>query len=94
VNSGTKRSLDELITLYELEPELSEVVTEGRTDAALMRWFLNRLNSDTAVYAVTDRLDITPAELRSRGLNVGNKGYVIASALMLQEKSSGAAVQE
>lgn len=93
MNGGTKRTLDELITLYELEPELSEIITEGRTDAALLRWFLNRLNSDTAVYTVTDRLDVVRAEVRSRGLNVGNKGYVVASALMLQELSPGAAAR-
>lgn len=91
MSTGTKRTLDELITLYELEPELSEIITEGRTDAALMRWFLNRLNSDTVVYAVTDRLDITSADVRAKGLNVGNKGYVIAGALWLQERSSDAA---
>ena len=90
MNSGTKRTLDELITLYELEPDLSEIITEGRTDAAVLRWFLNRLNSDTVVYAVTDRLDTTPAEVKSKGLDIGNKGYVIANALMLQERSDDA----
>lgn len=87
--SGTKRTLDELITLYDLEPELSEIITEGRTDAALIRWFLNRVDSDTAVFCVTDRLDTPAAEVSGRGLNIGNRGYVIANALMLQERTSG-----
>jgi hypothetical protein len=90
-SSGTLRTLNELVTLYELEPELSEVITEGRTDAAVLRWFFDRLASETAVYCVTDRLDITPQQVIDKGFNVGNKGYVITGALMLGEESAQAA---
>lgn len=85
---GTKRTLAELITLHELEPELEEVLTEGRVDASLIRWFLRRRGSDAAVYCVLDRLDIPPTEIRKRGQNVGsNKGRVISAALNISESS-------
>lgn len=91
MSNGTKRTLAELITLHELEPELSEVITEGNVDAALLLWFLRRQGSDTAVYSVSDRLDVPPNEVRRRGQNLGNKGRVIASAMKVEEESTLAA---
>jgi hypothetical protein len=89
---GTKRTIAELITLHELEPELEEVLTEGRVDASLVRWFLRRQGSDAAVYSVSDRLDIPPSEIRRRGQNVGsNKGKVISASLNLSDSSELAA---
>jgi hypothetical protein len=87
MSNGTKRTLAELITLHELEPELSEVITEGRVDAALLLWFLRRQGSDAAVYSVSDRLDVPPNEVKRRGQNLGNKGRVIASAMKVEEES-------
>lgn len=91
MNSGSRRKLEELVTLYELEPELSEVITEGRVDAAIIRWFLRRIGSDASVYCITDRIDVPAKEVRRRDLNVGSKGRVIAAALKIQEDSTSAA---
>ena len=88
---ATKRTLAELITLHELEPDLKEIITEGRSDASVVRWFLRRSGIDAAVYGISDRLDIPPTEVRRRGQLVGNKGRVIASALGIQEDSGVAA---
>jgi hypothetical protein len=91
MNSGTKRTLAELITLHELEPGLSEVITEGRVDAALLLWFLRRYNSDAAVYCVSDRLEVSAREVRNRGQSTGKKGSVIAAAMNVEEASTVAA---
>jgi len=91
MSDGTKRLLSELIVLYEVEPTLSEVITEGRTDAAVIHWFLHRHGSDASVYCISDRLEVPTAEVRRRGQNSGCKGNVIAAALALQESSPDAA---
>jgi hypothetical protein len=88
--SGTKRTLDELVTLYELEPELSEVITEGRCDAAIVTWFLGNIGINTQVYCVSDRITVPVAEVVGRGLNSGRKGEVIAAALRVEELSADA----
>src|SRR5215472_7708249 len=90
-DSGTKRTLDELITLYELEPHLKEVITEGRCDAAIILWFFRRAGIEAGVYCVADRLTVPSAEVRSRGLNSGRKGEVIAAARMIEGASATAA---
>jgi hypothetical protein len=89
---GTKRTIAELITLHELEPELEEVLTEGRVDASLIRWFLRRRGNNATVYGISDRLDIPASEIRKRGQNVGsNKGKVISAALSISDSSELAA---
>jgi len=87
MSNGTKRTLAELITLHELEPELSEVITEGRVDAAVILWFLRRQGSDATIYCVSDRLDVPATAVRSQGQNVSNKGRVISAALKVGEES-------
>jgi hypothetical protein len=87
---ATKRTLAELVTLHELEPDLTEVVTEGRSDASLILWFLRRRGIDAAVYCVSDRLDVPSSEVRRRGQNIGNKGRVIAAAFFVHETSDAA----
>lgn len=89
--SGTKRTLAELITLYELEPDLSEVITEGRTDTGVILWFLRSKGCNTAVYSVTDRLEVPRSEMKRRGENVGNRGRVVAAAQRVTEESRAAA---
>jgi|SRR5450755_2196026 hypothetical protein len=87
MSDGTRRTLEELITLYQEEPELSEVITEGRTDAGLLTWYLRRQGHDTRVFAIDDRLTVTASEVRQRGQDRGCKGRLIAAALYLNETS-------
>jgi hypothetical protein len=87
----TKRTLSELITLHEIEPTLTEVITEGRIDAALILWFLRRCGSDAAVYCIVDRLTVPWTEVKRRGQPSGAKGSVITAALEVQEESPEAA---
>ncbi len=94
MSDGTKRTLAELITLHELEPELSEVITEGRVDAALILWFLRRQGSDASVYSISDRLEVPASIVRSKGQNIGNKGRAIAAALVVNEQSPAAAASK
>jgi len=90
MNDGTKRTLAELVTLHEIEPDLTEVITEGRSDSSLIKWFLRRRGSAAAVYCVSDRLEVPPSEVRARGQSVGNKGRVVAAALNISEASTEA----
>jgi hypothetical protein len=85
--TGTKYTLSELITLYELEPELTEVLTEGRTDASLILWFLRKVGCAATVNAITDRIDVPSSQVRQRGQDLGNKGRLVTAALVVDEAS-------
>jgi hypothetical protein len=81
---STRRQLDELITLYELEPSLREVITEGRTDASLLAWFLEKNNNETPVFALTDRLEVPRELVEKYELDVGERGRALAAATYVE----------
>ena len=86
-----RRKLDELVTLYELEPSLHDVYVEGLTDKSIIQWFLDKSNLDTkncAVYEI-DTVDIPTDQLFALGLNDSNRSRVIFLAFQLQSLSEG-----
>ena len=86
-----RRKLDELVTLYELEPSLNDVYVEGLTDKSIIQWFLDKSNLDTkncAVYEI-DTVDIPTDQLLVLGLNNSNRSRVIFLAFQLQSLSEG-----
>ena len=53
-----QRTLEEILTLYNLEPSLADIYVEGDTDKAIISWFLSRLSkSHVRVYTI-DIIDI------------------------------------
>ncbi|NUT92747.1 MAG: RidA family protein [Saccharothrix sp.] len=75
-----QRSVDELITLYEIEPDLREVITEGRVDAALFEWFFDQIGINVPVFSVVDRVDVPDSDVLALGQDTGNRGSVVAVA--------------
>jgi len=72
------RQVDEVLSLYELEP-VKDIYVEGTLDKSLLEWFLNKSGrSDVTVYTV-DILDISDEVLTRHGLSSpSNRSKVIA----------------
>lgn len=78
-----KRKIDELITLYELEPNIRDIYVEGSFDKCLIEWFLGKHNqASCAVYEI-DTVDISADLLFDEGLVDNNRSRVIFLALYL-----------
>ncbi|WP_445631756.1 hypothetical protein [Nostoc sp. DSM 114167] len=83
-----RRTLDELVTRYELEPELCDIYVEGKTDKLLIEWFLDQKeHQGFAVYEI-DTVEIPTPLLFEQGLKDNNRSRVIALALYINDKLS------
>jgi hypothetical protein len=81
-----KRSIDDLIALYELEPSIRDIYVEGKFDKCLIEWFLSEFNqSNYAIYDV-DTVDIPAASLFSQGLLDNNRSRVIFLAIYIHRR--------
>lgn len=83
-DEGERKDLDEFVTLLELHPEMTEIIVEGRADAAMVKWFLREEGIDCDVSPVDDRLNVPAEYLESHDLAIGNRNEVIAAAIYLE----------
>lgn len=82
-----RRTLEELITRYHLEPELRDIYVEGKTDKILLEWFLEQKGVENfAVYEI-DTVEIPTQKLFEYGLNDSNRSRAIALALEIQNQA-------
>ncbi len=74
MDKAYRRTIDELVTLYELEPDLRDIYVEGSADKEALDWYLkeNGLSWQVSVYEI-DTVDV----LARAG---GNRARVIALA--------------
>jgi hypothetical protein len=86
-DDGTRLTPEEIAQLYELEPTLREVITEGVCDAGVVRWFLRLIGSDVNVYTVDDRLVVDPEAIKVAGEIPGNRGAVVTAAMVFARAS-------
>jgi hypothetical protein len=71
-----RRTLDELVARYVLEPDLRDIYVEGKTDKLFLEWFLrNRGIEDIAVYEI-ETVDISADKLFEPQLK-DNKWFLI-----------------
>ncbi|WP_405701616.1 hypothetical protein [Streptomyces sp. NBC_00069] len=85
-----RRTPKELATLCEIEPEMREIIVEGRADAALLEWFFASTSGETdvQVYAVGDRVLLAAEDVISDGNNIGSRGSVVTTASIVHANSS------
>ena len=83
--SGTRYTIDELLTLHTVAPDEHEILTEGRRDASLLQWFFDTTESSIAVFAVSDRINIDFDVVIPTGLDFGEKAKVVATAKIVNE---------
>jgi hypothetical protein len=86
MDNERRRTLEELVTRYQLEPELRDVYVEGKTDKILLEWFLEQRGvKNFAVYEI-DTVEIPAQKLFEYGLNDNNRSRAIALALEIQNQ--------
>lgn len=74
-----KRTIEELRTLYFLEPDVCDVYVEGTTDQLFIDWYLKRKGHSNATVYPIDVIAISEDILASNGLSKGsNRAKVIA----------------
>ena len=79
-----KRTLSEVLTLYELEPDLKDLFVEGSTDKSFIEWYLRAGGiTSVTVYSI-GVVDIPDDVLLEHGLPTGsNRSRVLALACEL-----------
>jgi hypothetical protein len=80
-----RRTIDELLVRYELEPTLMDLYVEGPTDHALFGWYVRRSRLEgVAVYSI-DTIEVPSSEVRTRGLENNARGRTIALSSIFQD---------
>ncbi|WP_228990856.1 hypothetical protein [Streptomyces sp. DH8] len=70
--------MDELVTLYTVEPDVRDIYTEGRSDKNFLQTHVVDFadNPLCTVYAVSDRVEIPDGVLIESGIMVGARGRI------------------
>ena len=91
--ANIRRTISELATLYELEPDIRDVVVEGIDDRVLIKWYLNhRCDVPVSIIGV-DSIEVPSELLTKYDLNEGNRGRALAVAFELNEILDGASAK-
>ena len=88
-NSGgslPRRRICELVTRYELEPNLRDLFVEGSRDQSVYNWYFRQSGCrNVGVFPVAS-IDVTPETLNAHGLGSGNRARLTAVALELDRQ--------
>lgn len=84
-----RRTILELCTLYELEPEVRDVFVEGSCDAALLAWYLRHRSGHAVSVMEVDAVDVPRSLVDAHGCDEGNRGRVLALAGELDKNLVG-----
>ncbi|GAA2841886.1 hypothetical protein GCM10010441_77480 [Kitasatospora paracochleata] len=82
---GELRKPDELAMLYELEPEVRDIIVEGKGDKNFYEWFISegQMNGLVKVYAAADRVYLPDSELIENGMIAGERNRVLRLSNLL-----------
>jgi hypothetical protein len=80
-----RRQIEELVSLYEFEPEIVDFFVEGRSDRVLIEHLLDDAGEHVRVWEADD-IDIPAEMVADVGEFVGAKGRVIALAKELERR--------
>jgi hypothetical protein len=82
-----RKEIDELVSLYSLEPELNDVYVEGVNDKGFIEWFLAEKGEKRIEVYCIDGISIPPEVLAKHDLGAGgNRSRVIALSEELAER--------
>jgi hypothetical protein len=79
-----RRTVEELLVRYELEPGLHDVFVEGTRDAALIEWVAAELGLRDVVAYDIGTVSVPPALVSAHAAENNNRGRVIALARELE----------
>ncbi|WP_146046232.1 hypothetical protein [Streptomyces cahuitamycinicus] len=76
-----------MATLYELEPDIRDVIVEGQVDAHFYHWFLDcaGVGDDVRVFSVKDRVIVDDSTITEHGNLIGERGRVITVAQIVND---------
>lgn len=78
--------IDELITKYGLEPDITDVFVEGPNDASLFKWFCHKNSrTNTSVYDISS-IDVPATLVEQYGLEDNNRNRIIALAHEIERR--------
>jgi hypothetical protein len=83
-----RRTIEELVLRYQLEPSMRDVFVEGHSDRTILRWFIDACCTEGAnveVYPI-DGVDVPAEILNHYGLSTGNRSEVVALCLELEQQ--------
>ncbi|MFD6421482.1 hypothetical protein [Streptomyces sp. NPDC060198] len=77
-----RRTPDEMAMLEILEPDMKEIIVEGRGDQAFLRWYFSQIQprAEIDIFAVEDRVVIDESIVISHGYTRGKRGSVLTVA--------------
>ena len=75
-----RRTIYELVTMYELEPELRDIFVEGPRDRVLYSWYLQKCGYSDVEVSEINSIEITRETLEAYDLGNGNRARLIALA--------------
>jgi hypothetical protein len=81
-----RRTIEELIVKYELEPTLRDIYVEGYSDALFFRWFLEKSDASNAVVYEIDSVEVDAQTVIKHKLEVGNRGRLIAFGMEVDRR--------
>lgn len=83
---GDRYSIEELVTLYIIEPTIRDVFVEGNSDALAFDWYLSSKDISASVFAIDDRVIVPPELVEKNGRSNGTRGRALALAIELQSQ--------
>lgn len=84
MNEIERRTIDELVTRYILEPELRDIYVEGPSDKILFKWFLNKNECNNIEIYEINSIDINDDLINTLGLQSGNRDRLVALSVELE----------
>lgn len=82
-----KRNIDEILAIYQLEPEMQDIYVEGITDKLIIENFFEHANCEKKVYEI-DNLDFSEIDSQIYGLDLrSNKNKLITFAYILSKEN-------
>jgi hypothetical protein len=83
-----RRTIEELIARYELEPTLKDIYVEGYSDKILLEWFLSHTSIEDVIIYEISTVEVPYERIRELRLEDNNRGRVIALAFALHSGAS------
>ncbi len=81
-----RRTIEELYTRYDLEPELADIYVEGPSDAAFIEWFLHHNGRRCWQVYPVESVNVPSELIAERGFDEGARGRVLTLAITLEER--------
>lgn len=83
-----RRTIDELVTRYEFEPSLTDVLVEGPGDKAFIEWVARELGLNNVMAYEVSTVEVSDTDVAAVGLERNNRGRVRYVARELEGRST------